>query len=314
MPTSEPACQSDIRKPDFPMSILFRIKKLGRLPLAIIMLMTGGLFVLPLSQNIAKLQHQQGLQLPQPRIAKKDAFTQQLAFFTLGGLRSLAAEITTLDATNAWIKRDWPRADARWQTVTTLAPRRVNYWATAAREMATNAAGDILSRSKMDERERNMLACHYIERGEDYLLRGIANNPTSAQLYARLADLYSDLNRRPQFSKAVDAYAKAVELGAPNIYKRLRFYNLCRIRGREQEAYALGRELFEDSRNHVPALRTLLFVLQNKLNLPENERLSTEQIFGTHKRAVRDLRTFRHNTLLYPTNGIEEFLNSQSKQ
>ena len=293
------------------MSILCHIKQLSRLPLAIIMLMAGGLMIMPLSRRIAEHQQQQGLQLPPPRIAKKDAFTQQLAFFTLGGLRSLAAEITSLDATNAWLKRDWPRADARWQTVTTLAPRRVNYWAAASREMATNAAGDFLSRSRLDERERNMQARHYIERGEDYLLRGIANNPTSALLYARLADFYSDLYRRPQFGKAAEAYAKAIELGAPNIYNRLRFYNLCRIRGREQEAYTLGRELFADSRNHVPALRTLLFVLQHKLNLPEAERLSTEQIFGTHKRAVRDLRTFRHNTLLYPTNGIEEFLNSQ---
>ena len=291
------------------MSTLCRIKQLSRLPIALVMLMAGGLIVLPLSRHIAEHQQQEGLQLPPPRIAKKDAFTQQLAFFTLGGLRSLAAEITSLDATNAWLKRDWPRADARWQTVTTLAPRRVNYWAAASREMATNAAGDFLSNSRQDERERNMQARHYIERGEDYLLRGIANNPTSALLYARLADFYSDLYRRPQFGKAAEAYAKAVELGAPNIYNRLRFYNLCRIRGREREAYTLGRKLFEDSRNHVPALRTLLFVLQNKLELPEAERLSTEQIFGTHKRAIRDLRTFRHNTLLYPTTGIDEFLN-----
>ena len=54
-------------------------------------------------------------------------------------------------------------------------------------------------------------------------------------------------------------------------------------------------------------------MLQNKLELPEAERLSTEQIFGTHKRTIRDLRTFRHNTLLYPTTGIAEFLNGQSE-
>lgn len=284
----------------------------GRLLLAGLMLMTGGWLMQQLVQSTLQNQNRQGLRLPPPRISKRDAFSQQIAFFTLGGLRSLAAEITALDATNAWIKRDWERADARWSTVTTLAPRRVNYWATASREMATNAAGDILSNERLDSHERALRSRHYIDRGEQYLLQGIANNPDSPLLHARLGDLYSDLYRRPRFGKAAEAYARAVELGAPPIYERLRFYNLCRIRGAEREALALGLRLFADPRNHVPALRTLIFVLQNKLELPEDERLSPEQIFGTRKRALRDLRTFRRNTLLYPTYGIEDFLSKQS--
>lgn len=283
-----------------------------RYTLAALALLGGGLLLQPLTRTLSQAQHAQGLQLPPPQIGKKDAFSQQLAFFTLGGLRSLAAEITALDATDAWMKRDWSRADDRWSTVTTLSPHRANYWASAAREMATNAAGDFLNDDRYTERERQLQARHYIERGEDYLLRGLANNPQSMLLHCRLGDLYSDLNRHPQFSKAEQAYKKAVELGAPQLYNRLRFYNLCRIRGREAEALELGRRLFAEPQNNVPALRTLLFVLQNKLNLPEKERLSTEQIFGTQKRALRDLRTFRYNRLLYPTNGIAEYLQQNS--
>ncbi|MBR2126587.1 MAG: hypothetical protein IJ943_07620 [Akkermansia sp.] len=295
------------------MSYRCQWKKLCNLPLAVLMLLVGGLVLQPLNRAVSHAQHTRGLQLPPPRIAQKDAFTQQLAFFTLGGLRSLAAELTSLDATNAWSHRDWPRADARWQTVTTLAPRRVNYWVAASRDMATNAAGDILSRDNINRRDRTMQAHHYIQRGEDYLLSGLANAPDSPLLYARLGDFYSDLYRRPEFGKAAAAYARAVELGAPQIYSRLRFYNLCRIRGREQEALALGRELFADPRNNVPALRTLIYVLQHKLNLPPEQRLSIEQLFGNHKRARRDFNTFRRNTLLYPTNGIEEYLNGQDE-
>lgn len=272
------------------------------------MLLAGGLLLQPFNRAVAQAQQLNGLKLPPVHIGKKDAFSQQLAFFTLGGLRSLAAEITALDATNAWIKRDWERADARWSTVTTLAPQRVNYWIAAARDMATNAAGDYLNSKHYQERENRRLARHYIARGEHYLLQGIANNPQSMLLHARLGDLYSDIYRNPQFSKAEQAYKKAVELGAPQLYNRLRFYNLCRIRGREAEALQLGLDLLPNPHNNVPALRTLIFVLQNKLNLPEAERLSIEQIFGTRKRALRDLRTFRHNRLLYPTNGIEDFL------
>lgn len=278
--------------------------------LAGLMLLVGGLLLLPFNRAVSAAQHRLGLQLPPPDISKRDALSQQLAFFTLGGLRSLAAEITSLDATNAWMKRDWARADARWSTVTTLAPHRVNYWAAASRDMATNAAGDYLSSTRLSSQERTQQARHYITRGEYYLLQGIRNNPQSLLLHARLGDLYSDLYRHPQFAKAAAAYQKAIELGAPQLYSRLRFYNLCRIRGREAEALQLGRQLFADPHNHVPALRTLIFVLQHKLNLPANERLSTLQLFGTHKRARRDLSTFRHNTLLYPTNGIEEYLNS----
>ena len=275
---------------------------------AAIILLGGGFILQSFNKIIARNQQAQGLQLPPARIERKDAFSQQLAFFTLGGLRSLAAEITALDATNAWIKRDWERADARWNTVTTLAPHRVNYWAAASRDMATNAAGDYLNNERYEERENRLRARHYVSRGENYLLQGIANNPQSMLLHARLGDLYSDLYRNPQFAKAEQAYQKAVELGAPQLYNRLRFYNLCRIRGREAEALQLGRKLLADPHNNVPALRTLIFVLQNKLNLPEAERLSTEQLFGTRKRAIRDLRTFRYNRLLYPTNGIEDFL------
>lgn len=275
---------------------------------ALLILLAGGLLLHPLNQHAYQEQVQQGLQLPPPNIERRDAFSQQLAFFTLGGLRSLAAEITSLDATNAWLQRDWARADARWSTVTTLSPRRVNYWVAASRDMATNAAGDYLSNDSLSDRERLTMAKQYITRGESYLLAGIANNPQSILLHARLGDLYSDLYRNPQFGKAEAAYRKAVEMGAPQIYNRMRFYNLCRIRGREQEALRLGRELFADARNNVPALRTLIFVLQNKLNLPTEQRLSIEQLFGTEKRALRDLKTFRNNHLLYPTTGIEDYL------
>lgn len=289
-----------------------RLRTASRNVAAILILLAGSLGLHPLVKAVSRAQYEQGLQLPPVRISARDAFSQQLAFFTLGGLRSLAAEITTLDATNAWLKRDWERADSRWNAVTTLAPRHVNYWAAASRDMATNAAGDYLNNEHYDERERLLRARHYISRGESYLLQGIANNPQSMLLHARLGDLYSDLHRDPQFSKAAQAYARAVELGAPQLYNRMRFYNLCRIRGREAEALQLGRALFADPHNHVPALRTLIFVLQNKLNLPEAERLTTEQIFGTRQRALRDLRTFRRNSLLYPTYGIDDFLKENS--
>jgi hypothetical protein len=92
------------------------------------------------------------------------------------------------------------------------------------------------------------------------------------------------------------------------MYRRWEFYNLCRIRGREQDAWDLGRRLFEEDRHRAPSLRCLLFVLQHKLQVPADEQLTPAQIFGSDERARKYLRTFLHNDLRFPTTGIKEYL------
>lgn len=274
---------------------------------ALAMLGLGGLALLPLSRQLHSAETRAGLLSAIPRITD-DSLTEQLFFFTLGGLRSLAAEILTLDATNAWIKRDWPRAEKRWQSITTLCPLRQNYWASASRDMATNAAAHAFNDDDLSPGEQVRLARGYIARGERFLLDGIAHLPQSALLYMRLGDLYADLNRYPSFTKAAAAYHKAVELGASPLYSRQEFYSLCRIRGREQEAWELGRELFRSANHRVPSLRCLLFVLQNKLDIPPPERLTTTQLFGNEQKAHRELKDFEHNRLRFPVQGIRAYL------
>lgn len=290
------------------------MQQVARLCIAILALAAGGAALSPLTNRLNRQQLEEGLHFPPPPIDRQDALSQQLTLFSLGGLRSLAAEIMALDATNAWIKRDWLRALRRWNSVTTLSPRRINYWISASRDMATNAAGDVANDRRLTEHEQAVQSRHFLDEGERFLLQGIANNPDSVLLHIRLGDLYSDLYRRPRFSKAVEAYRKAAELGAPPLYQRQEFYNLCRIRGREQEAWELGKRLFEDSRNRVPSVRTLLFVLQNKIGLPEDERFSVEQLFGSRERAARQMKIFLDNRLRYPTNGIREFLQEYQQE
>lgn len=274
----------------------------------IILLGLGGLILLPLSSRLRQVEERAGLLSAFPAITG-DALAEQLSFFTLGGLRSLAAEILTLDATHAWMQRDWPRAERRWQMITTLCPLRPNYWASAAREMATNAAAHALHDARLTPGEQARLARRYINRGERFLLDGLAQLPDNALLYMRLGDLYADLNRNPSFTRAAAAYHEAVRHGASALYRRQEFYSLCRIRGREQEAWKLGRELFDSPAHRVPSLRCLLFVLQHKLNIPPAERLTPEQLFGSEQKARRELANFAHNQLRFPIQGIKEYLN-----
>lgn len=275
---------------------------------ALVLLAATGWLISPFTRALRQGQEAAGLHYPVPELDRQDALSQQLAVFCLGGLRTLAAEILSLDATNAWMKRDWPRAEKRWSAATTLAPHRLNYWVSASRDMATNAAGDVAHDRRLSEQEQAVQQRHYIDAGERFLLKGIAHNPDSILLHARLGDLYSDLYRRPRFAKAAEAYRRAVALGASPLYERQVFYNLCRIRGREKEAWELGRQLWQNPQNHVPSVRVLLFVLQHKIEVPAEERLSPEQLFGSPEQAVRYLNLFVRNSLHYPTTGIQEYL------
>lgn len=281
---------------------------LWRFLVGVILLGLGGLALLPLSRQLRRVELRAGLLSAFPAITG-DALAEQLSFFTLGGLRSLAAEVLALDATNAWMQRDWPRAERRWQMITTLCPLRPNYWVSAAREMATNAAAHAFHDASLSPGEQTRLARRYIERGERFLLDGLAQMPENALLYMRLGDLYADLNRNPSFARAAAAYHQAVQHGASALYRRQEFYSLCRIRGREQEAWRLGRELFlTSSSHHVPSLRCLLFVLQHKIHVPAEERLTPVLLFGSEEKARRELANFARNQLRFPVNGIKEFL------
>ena len=258
----------------------------------------------------ARMQEQEArLQLPPPDYRQTDALSQKLVLFALGGLRTFAAEMLCVDATNAWIQQDWPRARRRWEQITTLCPQRVNYWIRASRDMGTNAVAWV---NGMEEDGRQHECAlqreEYLDTAERFLLEGIANNPESPLLWLQMGAFDEDLARRTNFNRAVEDYRRAVELGASTMYRRWEFYNLCRIRGREEEAWKLGRALYNEERHRSPSLRCLLVVLQNKLNVPEAEKLTPEQLFGSRERARKHLRSFARNDLRFPTTGLEKLL------
>lgn len=283
------------------------------LPVAALLLAGGGAALLPFSRSVSQQAHEQGLLLPPaPITGAKDALTQHLSLIMLGGLRSLAAEILALDASNAWLEQDWPRARQRWEQITSICPQRASYWARAARDMAKNAVAHVQERDDLNEHERAVLTKEYLDAAEDFLTKGVAANPGNVTLLLEMGAFYEDLARRPQFRKAVETYRRAIAAGAPEMFRRWEFYNLCRIRGCEAEALQLGRTLFRQERHRAPSLRCLLFALQNKLNIPPQERLSVETLFGSQEKAVRQLRRYLHNDLRFPVHGVAEFLQASS--
>ncbi len=291
------------------------LNRMLRVAGAMVLLAAAGWCLQPLRQQILQAERAAQLQLPPPESGQTDALSQKLALFALGGLRTFAAEMLCVDATNAWLQQDWPRARQRWQQITTLCPRRVNYWIRASRDMAKNAVAWVNGNDQLTPHEQAVQSKAYLDAAEQFLLQGIANNPQSALLWLQMAAFDEDLARRTNFTRAVEDYRRALELGASPMYQRWVFYNLCRIRGREQEAWELGRRLYDEENHRSPSLRCLLVVLQNKLDIPERERLSLEQLFGSRERAIKKfLRPYLHNDLRFPTTGIRELVESQGAE
>ncbi len=269
----------------------------------------GGVILLPWKNNLnAELEEQHLRHAPVP-LTGREALSQDIAVFALGGLRSLAVELLLLEAIRAWSAEDWTEMEHLYEQMTVLEPRRLKLWSDAADEMVNNAAGDAQRNRKLDAEERVKLTRYYINRGEQFLLKGIQNNPDSAYLYSKLGDLYSNRYRHPRFGKAVDAYKTAYDkLQHPNLKLKV-FYNLSRIRGREKEAWEVGRSLVTEYPDQLyPSVSCILFVLQRELNIPEDQRFSIEQLFGSQKKAIDMLRRYQNNTHRFPTTGIKAYL------
>mgnify|MGYP001552080031 FL=1 len=286
---------------------------LRQLP-ALLILAAGGAALSLASAPLREEQTERKLRLPPVRIDGRDALSQQLALFSLGGLRSLAAEMLVLDATDAWLKNDWPRARRRWQAVTTLSPHRVNYWARASQEMARNAAAQVRADRSLDLHRRAELAPEYRRCGEQFLIDGLKNNPNDPTLLLESARFCNDVALPPRYAEAADLYARAADNGAPEYYRRWQLYSLCRLHNRKEESLSIARRMFEDPKHRSPSLCCILFDLQEELDVPEEQRLSLEQIFGSRSQGLRELRDYLRNDLGYPVSGVRRWFLQQSRR
>ncbi len=199
----------------------------------------------------------------------------QLGFMAaLGGFRALVADLLWIEAHTAWERTEWGRMAGLFDTVTALQPRCLLFWDMAAWHMAYNAS--VAAREDPNQPQevlRLKAEREYWELGEDFLKRGIQNNPDRAQLYDRLGQLYRDKFKDSE--KAYDAYDAGRKLpDALDYMKRFAAYELAKIPGREREAYERLKELYEmGEEQRKPTLLTELAKLQEKLNVPPKERV-----------------------------------------
>ena len=198
----------------------------------------------------------------------------QTAFIAvLGGFRSVIADLLFIDAHAAWERTDWTNLLLRLRQATELQPHAIMFWDIAGWHMAWNASIAAENDESKSSATRQRSSREYIELGRDFLIRGIANNPDKPQLYEALARLQRD--RLHDHAGAAENFYKASQLPGCAAYdERFSAYELSACQGREREAYERLRALYlRGERERLPALISKLKALEEKLNVPQDQRV-----------------------------------------
>ncbi|MDZ4289620.1 MAG: hypothetical protein U0984_16765 [Prosthecobacter sp.] len=191
---------------------------------------------------------------------------------TLGGLRSLIASITYLQAYHEWENINWGKVDELFRLTTRLQPRYPNYWDEASWHMAFNAASSYLNNEKLDPKLRRELHDKYVQRGLEILNEGLRVLPRDAKLWNRLAELYDIRLKDP--AKAGECYLRAFEFSGVPIYARLAGYQYARTSDPAlwRKAYEVLMAAYRKGQR-PPSVITTLKSLEERLNIPLIQRI-----------------------------------------
>ena len=199
----------------------------------------------------------------------------QMGFLAaLSGFRAFAADILYIQAHSAWERTEWGRVKLLFDTVTSLQPRALLFWDMAAWHMAWNASvAARYDESQPREALRIKAQREYFRLGEDFLLRGIQNNPDRALLFELLGTFYKD--KLEDHERAAQAYAESAKRPDARQYvRRFAAFELSHVPGKEREAYDALLKLYrEGEHNHVATLFTRIAAMEQKLGIPPSERI-----------------------------------------
>src|SRR5438067_12080602 len=247
-----------------------------RITLVLGMLLAFGVMKLP-AERALSLQHRSAAGGKFDDVVNLDLREKigQLGFIAaLSGFRAMLADFLFIEAHVAWERTEWGRVLFLFRQVTTLQPQVPLFWDMAAWHMAWNA-----SAAAMNDPSQPRLALRVKAQredfalGKDFLERGIQNNPDKPQLYEAMARLYRE--KYNDHARASECFAKAATLpGAPSFDKRFSAYELSYCEGREREAYECLHGLYnKGEKEHLPTLIKRLKFLEEKLNVPPEQRI-----------------------------------------
>jgi tetratricopeptide (TPR) repeat protein len=237
-----------------------------------------GTLKLPIERNLATLHRQEHFRGVEFNLDLREKLGQLGFVAALSGFRAIVADALFIQAHAAWENTEWGRMLLLFRHITTLQPRVLLFWDTAAWHMAWNA-----SVAAMNDQTQPRLALRvkaqreYFALGKEFLERGIRNNPDRPDLYEALARLYKE--KYKDHEHASEFYAKAATLpGAPTFDRRFSAYELSYCEGREGEAYERLRHLYDEGpQERLPTLIKRLKFLEEKLGIPQDQRIPEKE-------------------------------------
>ena len=245
---------------------------MSRKLLAALMFVAVGVLKLPLEERVAAYEREVHLMEKPLSLDLREQLGQEAFAASLGGLRSLVASITYLQAYVAFENVDWGKVDSLMTLTTRLQPREETYWDEAAWHMAYNAASYEQNYSKDRPALRNIHFHDYALRGVAILEEGLHFLPKSYKFYSRLGEIYRDRLGEPR--KASEAFLKAYALGAKDFYERMGAYEMVKLSDRPswEHAYQI---LMKHYRSGVPTASMLrdIPVLEQRLGIPPEKRI-----------------------------------------
>jgi tetratricopeptide (TPR) repeat protein len=242
-------------------------------------LLVLGALKMPIERDLATLHRREHFRSVEFNLDLREKLGQLGFIAALSGFRAIVADALFIQAHVAWERTEWGRILLLFRHITTLQPRVLLFWDTAAWHMAWNA-----SVAAMNDQTQPRLALRvkaqreYFALGKDFLERGIKNNPDRPELYEALARLYKE--KYKDHERASEFYAKAAALpGAATYVRRFSAYELSYCDGREREAYEHLRSLYDEGeQERLPTLITRLKFLEDKLNVPQDQRIPENKV------------------------------------
>jgi len=251
-----------------------------RAVIALVILMALGGIKVPIERDLKALHRQEHFRGVEFNLDLREQLGQLGFVAALSGFRAIVADGLFIQAHVAWERTEWGRILLLFRHITTLQPRVLLFWDTAAWHMAWNASVAAMNDQSRRLALRVKAQREYFALGKDFLERGIKNNPDRPQLYEALARLYKEKYKDHQ--RASEFYAKAAALpDAAKFDRRFSAYELSYCEGREREAYELLRTLYDEGpQQRLPTLIARLKFLEEKLAIPQDQRITDSTPVG----------------------------------
>lgn len=251
-----------------------------RAAIALVILMALGGIKVPIERDLKDLHRQEHFRGVEFNLDLREQLGQLGFVAALSGFRAIVADGLFIQAHVAWERTEWGRILLLFRHITTLQPRVLLFWDTAAWHMAWNASVAAMNDQSRRLALRVKAQREYFALGKDFLERGIKNNPDRPELYEALARLYKEKYKDHQ--RASEFYAKAAALpDAAKFDRRFSAYELSYCEGRQREAYELLRTLYEEGpQQRLPTLVARLKFLEEKLAIPQAQRITDSTPVG----------------------------------